>query len=337
MSNATTPALPQPLRRLLGHARIRGSITCRSGLHVGGSKDNIDMGETDNPVVRDPLTDLPYIPGSSLKGKLRALLEQSASPPHYDPNGEPRNHRPASRDPAEVARSRAAYKACAICRIFGPHKDPDHPLGPTRIIVRDGRLTEGDRLRLEALRDEKQLNFTELKTENLVLRTNNTARNPRILERIPATIRLELDISVRVFASDDDADDEPAMLDLIKQGLEIIQRDTFGGSGSRGSGWIAFDCTAVTHEGTEIWTLGSPAVADHVSLPATPLQESVAPVPAEVTPDTGDQATLPDAAGGAGVGSAEGAMVSGAMVGGAEGGEPTPPAANNIPEDTHEG
>ena len=330
MSNATTPALPQPLRRLLGHARIRGSITCRSGLHVGGSKDNIDMGETDNPVVRDPLTDLPYIPGSSLKGKLRALLEQGASPPHYDPNGEPRNHRPTSRNPTEVAQSRAAYKACAICRIFGPHKDPDHPLGPTRIIVRDCRLRDRDRLRLEALRDEKQFNFTELKTENLVLRTNNTARNPRILERIPADISLELDISVRVFASDDDADDELAMLGLIKQGLEIIQRDTFGGSGSRGSGWVAFACTAVTHDGKEIWTLGSPAATDPASTPAIPALGVAAPDAA--APDAGDLATPPDAAGGAGASSAEGATVDDAA-----GGEPAPPAANNIRGDTREG
>lgn len=54
---------------------IKGEIVCKTGLHIGGSNDNIDIGGTDTVVIRDSVTDLPFIPGSSLKGKLRSLLE----------------------------------------------------------------------------------------------------------------------------------------------------------------------------------------------------------------------------------------------------------------------
>lgn len=54
---------------------IKGELVCETGLHIGGSNDNIDIGGTDNVIIRDVVSDLPFIPGSSLKGKLRSLFE----------------------------------------------------------------------------------------------------------------------------------------------------------------------------------------------------------------------------------------------------------------------
>ena len=57
--------------------RIRSVLLAKTGLRIGMSRDQMAIGDLDNPVVRNPLTDEPYIPGSSLKGKLRYLLEWS--------------------------------------------------------------------------------------------------------------------------------------------------------------------------------------------------------------------------------------------------------------------
>lgn len=46
---------------------IKGELVCETGLHIGGSNDNIDIGGTDNVIIRDVVSDLPFIPGSSLK------------------------------------------------------------------------------------------------------------------------------------------------------------------------------------------------------------------------------------------------------------------------------
>ena len=56
---------------LHGHIVISGINFCRSGIFIGGADDTLQIGGIDKSVIRNPLTDEPYIPGSSLKGKLR--------------------------------------------------------------------------------------------------------------------------------------------------------------------------------------------------------------------------------------------------------------------------
>ena len=46
-------------------------------MHIGGQDTFSAIGAVDSPVIRDPKTGHPIVPGSSLKGKLRALLSQS--------------------------------------------------------------------------------------------------------------------------------------------------------------------------------------------------------------------------------------------------------------------
>lgn len=52
-----------------------GIITLKTGLHIGGTNASLNIGGPDNFVVRNPIDNIPYIPGSSLKGKMRALVE----------------------------------------------------------------------------------------------------------------------------------------------------------------------------------------------------------------------------------------------------------------------
>jgi len=61
---------------LLGKVRLQGTIAIKTGLHIGGGGETLDIGGIDKPVIRDPLTRQPYLPGSSIKGKLRAILER---------------------------------------------------------------------------------------------------------------------------------------------------------------------------------------------------------------------------------------------------------------------
>ena len=54
---------------------ITGTIQVVTGLHIGAGNSEMHIGGTDNPVIKNILTNEPYIPGSSLKGKMRSLLQ----------------------------------------------------------------------------------------------------------------------------------------------------------------------------------------------------------------------------------------------------------------------
>lgn len=206
--------------KLLKYVPVRGRLTCKTGLRIGGSKEEMEIGGMDNPVIRHPLTKVPYIPGSSIKGKLRSLLEYKMG--KVSANGEP-----------------CGCANCLVCKVFGPHKCTKHGLGPTRIIVRDATMTDEWVKRLEALREEG-LNYVEVKTENWIDRRTGVAGpgGLRTQERVPAGAQFDFNISVRIF----EGDSEQEILNFIQQGLDMLPQDTLGGSGSRGYGWVEIEC-----------------------------------------------------------------------------------------------
>src|ERR1700738_2073022 len=63
--------------KLVGKLILEGDLECQTGLHIGAGKGSLEIGGADNPVVKDAFG-LPYVPGSSLRGRLRSLLEQSS-------------------------------------------------------------------------------------------------------------------------------------------------------------------------------------------------------------------------------------------------------------------
>ena len=218
--------MPSSLR-LLKHKRISGTLTCKTGLRIGGSKDDIEVGGLDNPIIRDPVTGLPYIPGSSLKGKLRSLLEYRLG--LIKPDGRPCG---------------CAEESCLVCRVFGPHpksgREPSHTLGPTRIIVRDAPLDEESRQKLEPLL-ERGIDYAEVKRENIINRATGVAANqgPRTQERVPAGTKFDLTIHLRIF----EGDEEEKLVDFVRQGLDLLESEYLGGSGTRGYGWVSVDYT----------------------------------------------------------------------------------------------
>lgn len=213
--------------KLLTHRVITRRIHLKTGLHIGGGGETIEIGGMDNPIIKNPLDNYPYIPGSSLKGKMRSLLEWK--------DDKSRDGNPC------------ACAACDICKIFGTSGARKHAQGPTRIIVRDAHLTEKSRERLNVMRQEKGLIYAEAKHENSIDRLKGTAKNPRPTERVPAGIDFDFEIVLRVFEGDR-ADD---LLERVREALGLVEMDALGGSGSRGYGKVEFrDCRDET--GSEV-------------------------------------------------------------------------------------
>ncbi|MBC8263342.1 MAG: type III-A CRISPR-associated RAMP protein Csm3 [Anaerolineales bacterium] len=219
--------------RLKHYRKIEGIINAETGLRIGGSTEDIDIGAMENPVIRHPLTGYPYVPGSSLKGKIRSLLEYKHGRRNYQ-----RDRRTKQLVEIELGEP-CMCGECIVCRVFGPHKNVDHQLGPTRAIFRDADLTEESRKRLEEARAETGMFYTETKKENIIDRRTGVAadRGLRTQERVPAGTKFDFEISVRIF----DDDNEQEILDFIEEGLALLQQDYLGGSGSRGYGKVSLE------------------------------------------------------------------------------------------------
>jgi len=206
--------------------KLTGEIELLSGLHIGGGDDTMKIGGIDNQVVKDINTDKPYIPGSSLKGKMRSLLEWDFGFVGVDgadgkPFGSHLLKDPRFQDSGN--RSDAEY----FLSLFGdPNPDSLLRIPITRISVGDCRLIE-----------EKDIKTSEAKYENVINRQSGTAEHPRQTERVPAGVKFAYDIRVKVL---DDEDDEETFKWIVKRGMELLENDYLGGSGSRGYGRIRF-------------------------------------------------------------------------------------------------
>ncbi|MBF0520255.1 MAG: type III-A CRISPR-associated RAMP protein Csm3 [Nitrospirae bacterium] len=203
---------------------ITGKLRCESGLHIGGSADQIEIGGVDLPIIKHPTTGEPYIPGSSLKGKMRSVLEKKVDV--FDKNG-----KITETDPCGCGK-----KDCKICKIFGAHKNTRHELGATRILVRDAYFSNKTRDEYQTLIKEKGTSYIEKKMENTVNRKTGTAEHPRSLERVPSGAEFDIEIVLQVY----DTDKADEMVGFVKEGLRHIQSTYLGGFGSRGSGKVSF-------------------------------------------------------------------------------------------------
>lgn len=197
---------------------FKGIIHCETGLHIGGSSDEIEIGGVDMTVIKHPVSGEPYIPGSSLKGKMRSSLERVKG---IDSSGEP---------------CRCGEKTCMVCTIFGPHRNTRHQLGPTRIIVRDANLNGKSRDEMQKHLQERGITFFEKKTENIIDRAKGMAQHPRTMERVPMDTDFDLEIVLQVY----DMDNEAQLVNTVNEGLSWIEKTYLGKGGSRGSGKVTF-------------------------------------------------------------------------------------------------
>jgi CRISPR-associated protein Csm3 len=209
--------------------KINGKIELLSGLHIGSGNTEIHIGGTDNPVIKNPITQQPYIPGSSIKGKMRSLLEW-----HTGIVGQT-DGQPISYKHLKGLKSEMLEKSKNLIRLFGGAPDGDiapdllTEIGPSRLSFWDCALDAEWVQEME----EKSLLLTETKMENIIDRIKGTAEHPRNTERVPATARFDFNLTVRVHDNED-------LTDTILIGLKLLELTGLGGSGSRGYGKIAF-------------------------------------------------------------------------------------------------
>lgn len=202
---------------------VKGIICLKTGLHIGAGKDSIEIGGLDLPIMKNPRTKAPYIPGSSIKGKLRSMLEVTqlagaeGIKPIISEKGEP-----------------CGCGKCLVCELFGAHaaatdlKDKK----PTRLLVRDAYLTDYFQEKFE----NNELPM-EIKYENIINRISGTAEHPRPVERVPAGVQFEFELAIKVF----EGDDEKKFKEVIEKGLKLLELDGLGGHTSRGSGQVKFE------------------------------------------------------------------------------------------------
>ncbi len=224
--------------RLIKKIRIEGTITALTGLHIGGSNTGVGVGGADNLVIRNSLNNEPYIPGSSLKGKMRSLLEKQDRKFEFDPNSNFLAFAPYL-NPDDKDGS-------LIPHIFGttPEAMANSKINkyrPTsRLIVRDCALTKDSATKLRKLKTT-DLQYTELKTEVAIDRITSKA-TPRTIERIPAGAQFHMSLMLNIFQigeKEAEIDDENKILSDIFRALRLVQDDYLGGKGTRGSGEVA--------------------------------------------------------------------------------------------------
>ncbi len=213
--------------KLAAKVHITGRIKTITGLAIGGSGGALEIGGVDNPIIRNPLTNEPYIPGSSLKGKLRSLLEKFL--------GKELNNEVVSRPLIRIHKctNESDYIKCPVCIIFGSSEKENNR--PSRLIVRDSFLIDGTEYSKKDLEEKGDLPFSELKTETVLDRITAQAM-PRELERVPAGAEFELDLIFDIY----NEKDIKFLEDLFKA-LKLLEDDYLGGSGTRGSGQITFE------------------------------------------------------------------------------------------------
>jgi len=250
---------------LCGRVFITFDVKAATGLHIGGSDGGIEIGGVDKTVIRDRLTNRPYVPGSSLKGKARSLLEKYKGLKQNQRIGSGYIHSCGAehRDKTSAAKD---YAGCIICQIFGVPGERDFAT-PTRLVVRDVMMTEASAEQLEKL-GRTDLPFTEVKTEVSIDRVTSAA-NPRSMERVPAgTIFGTAELVYSIYQRDGcDASADVTRLATLVEGLVLLEDDYLGGLGSRGSGQVKLESFKVKWRGKDGLTQPAATLGEFDDLP----------------------------------------------------------------------
>ena len=207
--------------QLLGHVTISGEIEAVTGLHIGGTADAIDKGGIAHPVIKNPVTNEPYIPGSSLRGRMRSLLEKKG--------GKPLSEMASGiwmeiyKNDSDVDKARSSE----VCRVFGNA----HTGLPSVLLVRDALYTEDTKLKYI----ESNLPITEAKIEIAVDRITAHAL-PRARFTFSMVYRVQRDEN-----RPDAIKNVQKDLENIFSALEEIEiHDGLGGNTARGHGQVKF-------------------------------------------------------------------------------------------------
>lgn len=195
--------------------QITGTIEVMTGMHIGGSSAFSAIGAVDSPVIKDMRTELPMIPGSSLKGKMRTLLAK-------------RYNTKLAANPDDDDKR--------LTDLFGCAKKGN--VKTSRVLFSDMFLGNWEELKKQGLTSR-----TEIKFENSIKRTTAVA-NPRQIERVVRGSEFPMEIIYEV-RPDDTEDTIRTDFEILREGFRLLEYDYLGGNGSRGYGKVKFrDLTA---------------------------------------------------------------------------------------------
>ncbi len=205
--------------------QITGIIRVETGMHIGAGNESTQIGGVDTPIIRLVKDNNPYIPGSSINGKLRSLYELNTG--KFKDDGKPHGY------------TESCENGCIVCRLFGAAASDNAKIGPGRLIIRDCVIAEDDLLTKRVEQLTTGLPYTEDKAETAINRITGAAQRGslRKTERVPAGVAFKLDMSLRVM----DIDDEEKITGALKAAMQLLERDAIGGSTSRGYGKIKFE------------------------------------------------------------------------------------------------
>jgi len=199
--------------------KYTGKIKVLTGLHIGAGNDAVEIGGSDSPVIKDKISGMPYIPGSSVKGRMRWILEKSRGEYAIDQR---RNEGVPGDDPNKVT-----------TKLFGSNS-ANTTVSPTRVIFRDCYLTS------EFVKKFKDGEWDiELKMENTIDRISGKTRQGglRNSERVPAGVVFDFNMGLLIIEGDNEAEFKK----VIEEGIKLLELTYIGGSGSRGYGSVKFE------------------------------------------------------------------------------------------------
>lgn len=237
----------------LGKLILEGEIQCQTGLHIGAGKGSLEIGGADNPVVKDAFG-VPYIPGSSLRGRLRSLLEQSLGltvPSELVYVSKRRGQ--------EVRIHQSDRPDDEVCLLFGRsparvekvsgEASESAAATPARLTVFDSPLIVDSIT--QQMRENLDDELTEVKSENAVDRITSQA-NPRTLERVPAGARFRIRMVFDVLCPED-----KPLVARVAEALRLLEDDALGGGGSRGNGRISFASLTLSWRSKDYYAKGA--------------------------------------------------------------------------------
>jgi CRISPR-associated protein Csm3 len=279
---------------------IKADLRCITGLHIGGIDEGFEIGGMDNPVIKDPITGYPYIPGSSIKGKIRSLLEwttkcrnnltcvehqveefEKKKKALMDKIANERDLITKKKMEDDLKKISLSIKhcecgSCDVCIIFGCSASTTVK-EPTRLSVRDsfpkGLYGSDGKIKPEEQRDgtiatwKTNLGeniYTEVKTENAIDRLTSAA-NPRPMERVPTESVFEVEFLFDIYK-----DDDVKRIKKIFEGMMLLQDSSLGGGGSRGSGKVVFENIRIIQKGVDYYTENKDGVEINKNGPCAP-------------------------------------------------------------------
>ncbi len=237
---------------LIGKLLLDGEMTCETGLHIGAGKGSLDLGGADNPVVKDAFG-RPYVPGSSLRGRIRSLLEQAGglvSPADLvflsrRRGQEVRIHQ--SDEPGDEIGLLFGRNPGRMDRVSGDSFESS-AASPARLTAYDAPL-DLDSISTQ-MRENLDDELTEVKSESAIDRITAQS-NARTLERVPAGARFKVRFVIDILCAED-----RELVAAFVQGLRLLEDDALGGGGSRGSGRVSFSNWKLTWRGKGFYAAG---------------------------------------------------------------------------------